>query len=52
MSLYDSLYQEQSVFITFRTISELVNTESAVVSVFYVLSVLPVSLHTVSLRDK
>lgn len=34
MSLYDSLYQEQSVFITFRTISELVNTESAVVSVF------------------
>lgn len=33
MSLYDSLYQEQSVFITFRTISELVNTESAVVSV-------------------
>lgn len=34
MSLYDSLYQEQSVFITFGTISELVNTESAVVSVF------------------
>lgn len=33
MSLYDSLYQEQSVFITFGTISELVNTESAVVSV-------------------